>query len=283
MLTPEDIQIIKDLLKESFEIELKPIKQDILEIKKSVATLTDRVNELDNYKTHESRAIEYEITNRVKSSLNTRFEGFTITKFPLKRLFDPVTDNEITELDGAFLVSSKPTGTIPVKSYLIIIEAKHFITTDKIETKLLQIYNIHNYLNFAKNIKNPNKQVHVTPLFRKYVEQYNLDQINDIYLYIGGPVWDTDTVKFCTDLNSGKITHLRSKKVNDKIKKLKTNEKTIDIIRMSLLNYGKGHIAYIVPRGLDYVINDGTTEFLTGGNKNTKMIIMPNYINTIFT
>lgn len=123
----------------------------------------------------------------------------------------------------------------------------------------------------------------ISPLREDIVNAYQLDTIDEIYLYIGGPTWEADMVKYVKMLNDANMKVLYNPRLQlDKI----TNDQFAEVIQ-----YMKGHIGSIVPKGTRYMIHDvSATSTMIGGSvaklktyKSVKMIVMPNYINTTYT
>jgi hypothetical protein len=77
---------------------------------------------------------------------------------------------------------------------LVIVEAKHYVTADKIEQKIQQLAKIEEYLYLARLMKeNPTapELKDVTRNFRNTVSQFKLHTFNPrVYMFIGGAMWD---------------------------------------------------------------------------------------------
>lgn len=81
----------------------------------------------------------------------------------------------------------------PANYKLVIIEAKHHVTVDKIKYKLEQMEKIKQYLDHAKNI---DSDTTLTKKFKKNVAMFNFHLFDpNPMLYIGGIVWDDEALK----------------------------------------------------------------------------------------
>jgi len=89
-----------------------------------------------------------------------------------------------------------PHNSASFETHLVIIEAKHFITKDKIERKLSQMKSIEQYLNWAKNPPD-----NALPKFKKNVDMYGFHKYAPrVRLYIGGVIWDDEAIKYVQTL-----------------------------------------------------------------------------------
>lgn len=89
---------------------------------------------------------------------------------------------------------------------LVIIEAKHRVTKDKIDLKLNQMKAIKQYLDWAKNPPQG-----TLPKFNKNVEQFKFDKYDsDVLLFIGGVLWDDDAIAHINALFVGEPSLVNS-------------------------------------------------------------------------
>lgn len=284
MLTTEDIQAISNLINNAIQPlrnDINDLKKEVKELKGAFGKLTDRVVSIEKFIKIESTGIEDELNKAILMHLPHRFPGFQIKPFTLKNIFNPTGNNQITELDGAFLLTYKlPNSKIPTINYLVIVEAKHHVDYTRINSKLEQIYILKEYLQAAKDVTNTNSHAQYTKKFKNIVKNYNLDTINEIYLYIGGPTWENNMIKYIKSLNNTNDNNINSIVDSERLQLDKiTKEQFKDV-----LIYMKDHIGTIVPKGTRYIIND-ISEMTGGSNKQTSvpMIILPNYMNTVYT
>lgn len=285
VLTDEDIQAISNLINNAItplRKDIVSLKQDFSTMKKEFGKLSDRVTSIEKYIKIDSVGIEDELNKAIIEHLPQRFPGFTITPFTLKYLHDPTSKKLITELDGAFLIKHVPeaSSTLPEHRFLVIVEAKHHVDYTRIIQKMQQMYYIKQYINASKTMQTDQSY---TKKFIDSVNAYKIDKIEDIYLYIGGPTWETGMVKYVKMLNDANPRVFDEHRLHlDKI----TKEQFIEIVQQM-----KGHIGSIVPKGVRYVIND-MSKYMVGGNNNQRklrqyasktMDIMPNHINMVYT
>jgi len=274
---------------------LENIENEIYSLKNNVAKLNDRVINIEKFVKIDSTGIEEEITKNVKKYLYNTYQGSIIRKCNLKNIIDPITNKQITELDGAFYLTFNNYLNKKIKDdrykFLVLIEAKHHITINQINEKIVQIYKIKKYLDLLKN-KIP-KDKYTPIIYRKIIGTIKHLQINylnkQLYLFIGGPTWEKESLDYCKNINKGTLEHINWK---NKTKDLNNDEEK------EILEYLKNHIITIVPSGMRYEINDFEKSIkidnileeedliLKGGNKKFigyEMVILPNYMNITYT
>lgn len=311
MLTKEDIEVIKVIVRDAIAEALAPIKaeiagmkaditgikQDVSSMKRDIGRLYDRTDNVLGFMNIESRGIEHEINRAVLPYIQSKFEAYVIRPFEVKELTFIQSNSTLTELDGAFVADSKemPSVHIAMSKFFIIIEAKHYVTFERINHKFEQIYKLMEYFQAAKDfMAHGSEGKHYSRKFMQHVRRYSLDKIDKVCLYIGGPVWEQGSVTYLKDVMGGKTTRFQNYVRPDRI--LLTEEQ-----QLTVLAYMKEHIGIIVPHGTRYNITDIDT--LSGGAagcnirkrkqggsvqsleipNGPEMVIMPNYINTVFT
>ena len=224
---------------------------------KNIYKLTSEVRAIQNFIKIESTGIENEINKNVKKFISDKFEGSIIKKFILKNVVDFETGEDITELDGVFLISyknypsyKKANDKIEKNSSLAIIEAKHHVNVTQINEKLIQIYRIKKYLDNLKRFNDDNDIYKYTfdaiasRKFKKTISHLSLHNLSDdILFFIGGPTWEDRSVKYCEDLNNGLITEIKGFSLSIEEQK-------------EILEYIKHKIYTVVPNGSKYQIND---------------------------
>jgi hypothetical protein len=210
----------------------------------------------------------------------------------------------LTELDGGFIVANElRTNTQHLKyKYLVIVEAKHNVDFNRINNKMQQMYYIREYLKHAKAMKGEEigeREKHsssrYTQTFKDHVNMYQLDTITDVYLYFGGPTWEPNMVRYVKSLNDGDKNVLNDRRLLMQLNKEQEKGKGKDKKKQFTINefaevleYMKGHIGSIVPKGTRYVVNDTDANVGGGRRKNCRqysipMINLPNYTNTQYT
>jgi hypothetical protein len=188
-------------------------------LESTVAKLSKTVTEISGFQLHESKAIEFELSMILRKHLGSKYPLFTVSTFPLKRLYDPQSGKEITELDAAFIV--KPIrvepdrelfhkGSIDLKyakvveghgtTKFILAEAKHHMTRENVLTKLSQFEHIRHLFVSAKHLislKPTNTSAQEGPShpytadFVKVVTNNPvLANIGESMLYFGAAYWD---------------------------------------------------------------------------------------------
>lgn len=208
---------------ELLELRLQPIKKDISELKKDVSELKNdmiivkkQVQDLKGFQDHESEAIEFELRLVLEKYLQKKYPLYTVDVFPMKDIYDPYTNERITDFDAAYLLKPYHKNRNKElndrlkehsiqytrkkdkadKNYIFVLaEAKHYIDSDKIKTKLWQFDRICHLFSLANDIhqtKDREKRTEfgVHPKFLSTV-QYNqyLAHIRHYRLFFGAAYW----------------------------------------------------------------------------------------------
>lgn len=155
----------------SLDGKVTGLEGKMTELESTVTKLSKTVTEISGFQLHESKAIEFELSMILRKHLGAKYPLFTVSTFPLKRLYDPQSGKEITELDAAFIVQPirvKPDrelfhkGSIDLKyakvveghgtTKFILAEAKHHMTRENVLTKLNQFERIRQMFASAKHL-----------------------------------------------------------------------------------------------------------------------------------
>lgn len=262
--------------------EVTSIKGDVATIKTTVAKQGDAIKQIQNFLQIESSGIEEEINQTVRRFLTQRFQGYKLKELEIKNIKSPFSKDFITEFDGIFVASPKLESA--TASYLVIVEAKHYVSFERINRKLEQIHFLKDYIRCAKMFHegNTDPRGNWTQQFKATVNQYKLYNIEHIYLYVGGPVWEKGTVTYIDKINTniGQLTRFDRKHEPSRPKITIDDEQNV-------LEYLKTYVKAIVPQGARYVVKDADVLRSEGGGKCTtkgiQMRILPNHMNTIFT
>lgn len=200
------------------------IKRLMAEEKERKAQEEDR----QDYIKDEATGFEKEITLAVRSYLSNNVMGMRMysSKGLPPFLFHPTTSEILTDLDGVVIMTNDPvdetfydeivsTQNMPLSNALarekyqyakslktsssskndvttqfIVVEAKHYMTKDRVDKKLKQLEAIEEYLKYARTLPNT-----VTPKFRKNVVHFRYDKFDEnVQLFIGGPLWDKEAL-----------------------------------------------------------------------------------------
>lgn len=207
-------------------------------INKKLNNIMADIQELKGFQRHESNTIEYELQRVLHMYLKKVYKNNTIREFPMKRMYDPYTNKEITEFDAAFLLEPyiyKPNYTrikeakIPypsknivtdISNIFVLAEAKHYINYNKIKTKLWQFDQVRHIFSLAKQVKSL-KELEVTPKFIMTIERNKfLQNIDKSILIFGAAYWEPGLLsKFQNDLNTRENMIINFFKINDITKK----------------------------------------------------------------
>lgn len=92
--------------------------------------------------------------------------------------------------------TSSSMSNTPIRNIFVIIEAKHHVTKEKIEKKLVQLEKIESWLDDARStIQEPYPKAFL-PRFVKNVKMFGFDKYDPLPMFfIGGPCWDGDALK----------------------------------------------------------------------------------------
>jgi hypothetical protein len=198
--------------------------------------LADAQEQFQAYINRDSTAIEKEVAGAVKQHLQRIYKGHSLYTPNIKILKDPHDDSKrLTDLDGVFIMTNDPDTfeteeviqtpmTAEIRQLLklgdaqrrtlkkqfqskklqekdtgptlVVVEAKHFVTQDKVKQKLEQKKVIEEYLRLAKVSKTSSDET-LTRKFRANVEQNKYDTYNaTVLLFIGGTLWDDRAFSF---------------------------------------------------------------------------------------
>ena len=157
--------------------------------------------------------------------------------------------------------------TISPRTHLVIVEAKHNVTRQRINAK----YNSND------------------PELKNITRNFKLDEISDVFLYIGGPTWEADAIKYLQDLATGKLKTLD----------IRSTDKDIDMSPEEIeeiVAYMVNKVGYVAPHGTRYFISDAHNQYsadsapvvaFAGGGRGRRrqtrsfpMSIMKQYIET---
>ena len=171
--------------------------------------INGKIDQLQRYQATESIAIEFDLKMVLQKYLETKYPRMSVGSFPMKTITD-LSNNPITDLDAAFLVSSTSIipdryqlekqgfppdiiqpNNVPTSSILVIAEAKHNINADKIATKLYQFDKIKTYIRVLRDSTN-----NASPAISKITRRNNyLLSISDFNFFFGAAFWQERLAK----------------------------------------------------------------------------------------
>jgi hypothetical protein len=300
------LEIIKvlDTRLSTIEADIKELKKDVAELKKDVAELKRDMITVKGFQKYEAEAIEFELQELLTKHLTDKYQLFTISLFKMKRLYDPITYGEITELDAAFLITPvqpkrnysrlieagvrpafRTEVTRPSDSIFVLAEAKHHINLEKISIKLGQFDRIIRMFRAAHDVATGsimgyNKSFIETVRCNKY-----MGKITKWLLFFGAAYWEKgirirmqDAVKIYKQLSEEFSSATNERKL-DIYNKMYTIEKdwyenvsmlTPDTVH-DLKEYGNAlkYVEFIIPCGGRYCIPTmhEPVAFLIGGER----------------
>ena len=134
------------------------------------------------------------------------------------------------------------------RTHLIIVEAKHHVTRQRINNKYKSLWKIRILLDKAKyNGDND-------PELKNLTRNFKLNVINDVFMYIGGPSWEADAITYIHDLATGKLSSLDIRSTDDDIEMSPEEIKEI-------VAYMVNKVGYVAPNGTRYFISDAHNQY----------------------
>jgi hypothetical protein len=214
-----DIPVTEKKLVELFkEFEARLDTKLDIKFNEKLLPIYTALNELRGFQKHESDAIELELELVIHKYLKEKYKTMNVTLFPAKKLYDPHTNDLITDLDAAFLIKEleyKPdiprlrdAGLpIPKKlnikkhSIFVLAEANHHMTKSKISTKLLQFDRICDLFNTTKStIQSGNKEGYDEHFIKSLTHNKYFADIDNYILFFGSPFWERGLLKIFKEI-----------------------------------------------------------------------------------
>lgn len=161
-------------------------------IDKRFKVIDKELKNIGNYIKRDASISEMEMNETVRMHLEKVFQGYFIIKYDdqLKTIRDPYDPSILlTDFDGLLLLKSKNEKQFPnAERILVIIEAKHYISLEKVEQKLMQKHKLKDFIKISKDI---NELKNTSKKFQETVKTHKLDKVSEVYLYLGAPFWDS--------------------------------------------------------------------------------------------
>lgn len=181
------------------------------EFDKFNAQTTDIVATSEFYRRKDMDSVEQECLLAVQNHLNAIYPGYTLcllNAFP-RKLFDPLTNKLLTDLNGVYILTNDPqVGCLheeliitdcnnnyknePPKIHghkimLVIVEIKHFLNVESLDSKIKQLEHIKEYLRQSKYLNVEG----LTNTFKTTVEMFRINTFEpQVFLYFGAPLWN---------------------------------------------------------------------------------------------
>jgi hypothetical protein len=155
--------------------------------------------------------IKQDIAHRVRKLLSVRFPGYTVKALKNKTFNDPHSQRNIATFDQVFIVSCEGFDLLRPYRHLVLLNAAYHVTFDSINQTLENTNKVHMFLDEAKTYARDRSQISTwTPAFRKHVDQYSFDTIDDVYLCLGGHIWEEGTVSYVHSIKrfQNKLFHI---------------------------------------------------------------------------
>jgi hypothetical protein len=269
------------------ETRMSGLETQISSLEPRMFSLEKQMTDIQGFQKHESDTIEFELHMLLTKHLELKYPLKTIIKFPMKRLYNPFTNAEITELDAAFLLSPmtykqnysrlheagiykkytiEPPSTEP--SIFIMAEAKHNLNAKKVAEKLNQFDLIRQMFYVARN-----GYEGISDVFRKTLKHNKfMTTIETCVLFFGAAYWEPgllfelrEAVKTYKNMANMFESAPENQKVSIFRKALELDSRwrrqpvgklppTEYIIKMHSLEGSLKYIDFIIPSGSRYVI-----------------------------
>jgi hypothetical protein len=222
---------------ENISKSVEEINTTLIKMNTTLSKQTLTLREHQNYIDKDAKSIENEINKRVEQLLETKFKGFRIIHI-LKEMafFDKIypynSMAEITQFDGVYIITNddnyEPSTDVAIdfiynkpsnsKIYLVIVEAKHDITSSRFNDKLRQIVKIQETFEIARKITKGtfSEMDKVEKQFKwrnRVLQFYNFEF--EIYLFIGGPYLEKNAEDFIKEHGNTLWKHPNKFKLSD--------------------------------------------------------------------
>lgn len=183
------------------------VRAQFVEVNKRLDRLDGHVKELREFQHAEAEAIEFEMEMILRRFLEHKFQLSTIKDFPVRFLNDPLTDRPITEFDAAFLIAplkytpnfqraaaagiyiQRESVSEKDSLQLVIAEAKHTMTANRIAHKLWQFDRILGFLAKVKAVKAGNNDGVSRKFLTTVARNSFLHDIKDVHFFFGAAFW----------------------------------------------------------------------------------------------
>lgn len=194
-----------------------PLEESLQRMSDAIFELTMRMSRMDDFVQNESLTIESEMAHKAKFALTELYPGYRVYEplkmFPeMQHFYVPENGQVITEFDGLFIVTNDPTYTLPEqtqdlvtsthpsKTFFVIVESKHALTSKSFRFKIEQIVKIQQAFKLARDIKAGLVDgTTVTPSFLWRMSTFRYaDFETEVHLFIGGPLIKSGTLDFIT-------------------------------------------------------------------------------------
>ena len=190
----------------------KTIEERVGQLQNTVKNQEKRIVNLQAYKDKDAKSIEREVNQQVVKMLQLMYQGYHIIDVlaldrSLEHFYPPRVPQALTEFDGFYVVTNDDSYNLVETPYAksgpyrqktdgakiiwVIVEAKHDITTTRVNKKLTQIVKIQEILETARKLRvgiddEDTKDIPDAFVSRShYLEYYNMEP--EINLIFGGP------------------------------------------------------------------------------------------------
>lgn len=220
---------------ESIDRRFEEMDKRFEKVDKRFKTINENLININNHIQRDADISELEVNQSVRNHLEKIFEGYDIIQYDkkFKSIRDPYDQSVIlTDFDGLLLLQSKNEQQFPnAKRIFVIVEAKNHMTLEKVQLKIEQKNKLYDFIQISKN---PELLAKTTNKFQQTALGNKLKKISDVFLYLGGPVWEPDAKRFAE---------------NEYKKELENGEPTIGIVSITGERYNIKDFASLAKGG----------------------------------
>ena len=299
-------------------VTLADVQKVVDELTKEVMSLKGAVGSLIDFVAKDAEGIESEINRAVVPHIKAMNPGYTLKKFSLQNVIIKHSDGtrtQLTQFDGAFILTNMDAteksmytqdATDPERNklrreaslllsrsttkddmtinnaaphtHLVIVEAKHNVTRQRINNKYKTMWQIRLLLDKAKYNGDSDPEI------KTITRNFKLDTIEDVKLFMGGPVWEEGAITYLKALASGKRQTLDVR--DDDAPLDMSPEEMVEIVA-----YMAHKVGYASPNGSRYSVSDENNSYnddiplvvpISGGGRRQRgMTILKQYVTVL--
>jgi hypothetical protein len=175
------------------------LEEEIQIFANKFANIENQLENINSFIQKDSEIIENELNQTMIQYLKQQFQGHAIKRYDdiFKTIKNPRNNEKLTEFDGLYFFTN-----LKFKSRIIVIlEAKRYTTIQKINHKLEQYKTINEIIALAVRTTDKfKKKPIVTEAFKKSIPALKLNEVDAVYLYIGGPYWENGAIEYIKEI-----------------------------------------------------------------------------------
>lgn len=179
---------------DNMQKDVGDLKTNVKDLQKFKTVTTATLENIQSFIKRDADIIESELQQNVIKHIREFFPGYSIEDYSkkIKSISNPTKSGEkLTEFDSLYLLMARKLD----KSFdrlFIIIEAKRYTTIEKINAKIKQKNTLVEIMKLARS----DDFSTLTSKFKNTVLLHKLNEIDQVYLYIGGPLWEMNAFEY---------------------------------------------------------------------------------------